>query len=99
MTTMLNTYTDAIEALATAARMGVELAAMEPAAAVDLACQNAVANASDARTRNGIWAFESTADQIEDAVFMGTVARDALDGVSRPSVGRVQDALIAAVVR
>ena len=95
--TIVNTYAEAINNLANAARLGVSFG-MTADAAVDLVCQQALTTAQDARTRHGAWASCTGTAQIEDAQFMGAVAADALDGtVARPSVGHVRQALIAAV--
>lgn len=100
MNTTVNTYAEAIQYLAIAARLGVQVGGMTADAAADLAATNAKQTAFDARTRNGIWASTTSAAQIEDALFMGTVASDVLDGtVRRPSVGNVRQALIATVTR
>ena len=59
---------------------------------VDRIAQGMVDNASDARTRRGVWASESTSEQIEAALFYGSVARDVLDGsIARPSTGNVRE--------
>lgn len=60
--------------------------------ALGFAARAAVANAENARTRTGIWASESTKEQIEEVLFFASVARDALDGTtSRPSTGNVRE--------
>lgn len=76
--------------LANAARIGIELGGLTPEAALDRVAELAVENASLARTRGGHWARESTSEQIEAALFQGSVARDVLDGVDRPSTGNVR---------
>lgn len=95
----VQSYTEAIEYLAAAARVGVDFG-MAPEAACDIAARNAVQTATDARTRAGIWASSTSTEQIETAQFMGVVASDVLDGtVTRPSVGNVRQALLTAVTR
>lgn len=64
---------------------------LTPAEAVDRVARSVVDSAHDARTRTGTWARETTTQQIDDAMFQGTVAADILDGtVARPSVGNVR---------
>lgn len=87
----------AVENLARAARVAIELGRMEPAEAVDLACRDAIEDAIAAASRSGIWARESTQEQIEAVLFQGSVARDALEGTFRPSVQNVRLAVLAAV--
>lgn len=65
--------------------------------ALDFAARAATANASDARTRGGIWATESTSEQIEETLFFGSVARDALEGTSRPSTGNVRSYVLTQI--
>lgn len=84
------TIPTAVANIVAAARVGVEFG-MTAEAALDMAAANAKQTAVDARTRNGVWAYESTTRQIEDAMFQGSVASDILDGsVSRPSTGNVR---------
>lgn len=87
----------AVENLARAARVAIELGGMAPEAAVDLVCTNALKEAANAASRGGIWARESTQEQIEAALFQGSIARDALEGNFRPSVQNVRLAVLAAV--
>lgn len=59
---------------------------------VDRLAGRMIDNATDARTRGGQWARESTTEQIDEVLFYGTVALDVLDGdVERPSVGNVRE--------
>lgn len=92
------TITDAVTNLTTAARIYVEDAGFTPADAIARVCNNAVGNAESARTREGSWAYEATAEQLEIADFQGSVAADALDGNHRPSVGNVWNAILAGLV-
>ncbi len=48
-------------------------------------------DATDARTRGGRWARESTSEEIDAALWRGSIARDTLDNTSRPSTGPVGD--------
>lgn len=71
---------------------------ISPEAAVDQVARTLVKRATEARTRNGSWAFETTAEEVEAALFYGMVARDILDGkVERPSTGNVRAYTIALV--
>lgn len=90
--------------IATAARINIQLAAdingttMSPTDALELAATNAIANATDATKRTGIWSYESTTEQIETAQFQGAVARDILDGtIERPSTGNVRAYALALI--
>lgn len=80
----------AVANIVAGARVGVSFG-LEPEVALDMAADNAKQTATDARTRGGIWASETTTRQIEDALFQGSVASDILDGtVERPSTGNVR---------
>ena len=69
-----------------------------PEEAVDQVARDLVTRATDARTRNGSWAFETTTEEVEAALFYGMVARDILDGkVARPSTGNVRAYALALV--
>jgi hypothetical protein len=77
--------------LANAARIGVDLAGVDKAHALDAVCRDAVSIAHKARTRDGFFAREFTTAQLEPYLFQGSVAADILDGtVERPSVGNVR---------
>lgn len=90
---LVRNYSDALDILANTVRLATSFG-KTPDEAMNLAAEAAVKSGHDARTRGGIWASESSAEQIEDALFMATVARDVLDGrVARPSVGNVRMAL------
>lgn len=72
---------------------------MEPEKALDFAAAATKQTATDARTRGGIWASETTTRQIEDALFQGSVASDILDGtVERPSTGNVRAYALAQLI-
>ena len=69
-----------------------------PEEAVDQVARALVTRATDARTRNGSWASETTTEEVEAALFYGMVARDILDGkVARPSTGNVRAYTLALV--
>lgn len=91
--TALTPYQDATTKIAEITRAlapTVEFQAT-PEEFLDVIARGFVDNATDARTRTGAWAFESTSEQIENALFYGTVASDILDGtVERPSTGNVR---------
>ena len=71
---------------------------IRPEAAVDQIARALVTRATDARTRNGSWASETTTEEIDAALFYGVVARDILDGtVPRPSTGNVREYTLALV--
>ena len=88
---------DSIRNLALAARVAVDLGGMSPEDAADLVARNAIKDAAAAAGRTGIWAREATSEQIEAILFQGSVARDAIEGNSRPSVGNVWNALLNAI--
>jgi hypothetical protein len=93
----MTAYQTAVENLANAARILIQLGSVETDTAIRFVAENAVREARNAASRTGIWASESTTEQIDAALFAGAVARDALDGNSRPSVGNVFDAIKARV--
>ena len=71
---------------------------IRPEAAVDQVARALVTRATDARTRNGSWASETTTEEIDAALFYGVVAQDILDGkVARPSTGNVRAYTLALV--
>ncbi|HCS2945719.1 TPA: hypothetical protein OQU49_004318, partial [Shigella flexneri] len=71
---------------------------MRPEAAVDQVARTLVTRATDARTRYGFWASETTTEEIEAAMFYGAVAQDILDGkIARPSTGNVRAYTLALV--
>lgn len=95
-----NSISAVAEALAGIANTTITLSGgkLNAEKALDLAARSAKANATDARTRGGIWATESTTEQIEEALFFGSVASDALDGtISRPSTGNVREYILARI--
>lgn len=94
----MNTIPEAATYIARVARVGVELGKQSPEAALDTACELAVQNAQNALDRVGQWASRATTQQIEEAVFHGSVAQDILDGtVTRPSTGNVRAYALAVV--
>lgn len=97
----VTSYSDALDILAGNVRMALDLApGLTIYSVVDRIAAHTVENATLASTRGGHWATESTPAQIEDALFMGTVASDVLDGtVARPSIGNVRNALIHRAAR
>ncbi|AHH16556.1 hypothetical protein NONO_c17560 [Nocardia nova SH22a] len=54
-------------------------------------------DATDARTRAGIWSGERTTEQIEAALWRGSVAHDAVTNTHRPSTGLVGDYIRALI--
>ena len=87
----------AVETLASTARIAVE-AGFTRTQAAKLVCENAVTESDKAMARTGVWNAESTTEQIEAVLFIGSVARDAIAGdVVRPSVGNVRDAIVNAI--
>ena len=94
METEKSAMATAAEQLATAASTILSVAGehFDANSALDYACKHATDNATEARTRGGQWAYESTSEQIEEALFFGSVASDILDGeTTRPSVGNVRE--------
>ena len=90
-------YPTAVQNLANAVRTAVQLASFNRDAAIDLVCRDEITNAQKAKSRTGHWVYEATTEQIEDALFQGKVAADALAGdISVPSVGNVREAIRAA---
>lgn len=90
MTTEDLTIPAAVANIVTGAHVAVTFG-VEPEEALNMAARNVRQTATDARTRGGIWAGETSSRQIEDALFQGSVAADILDGtVSRPSTGNVR---------
>lgn len=79
-----------------AAKLSVDLGGYAPEEALILAAKLAVQDAHRARTRDGYWAYETSSEALEDAVFAGSVASDVLDGtVTRPSTGNVREYALA----
>ncbi len=60
-------------------------------AALDKVIDNLLANAQAARTRDGSWRYETPTEQIADALFLGSIARDVRENAFRPSTGPVGD--------
>src|SRR4051812_20325392 len=90
------TYPVVVQNLAAAARVA-EGFGIEREAAVTWAAEDAVKEGRLAQSRGGHWRYESTTEQIEDAGFQAAVASDVLAGRSRPSVGNVREAVLAAL--
>ena len=98
---MYNSITEVAEALAgiTSSTITMSGGKISAEKALDLAARSAQQNAMDALTRTGIWTTESTSEQIQETLFFGSVAADALDGeISRPSTGNVRQFILARVV-
>ena len=88
-------YPYAVSLLADAARMGVEIGGMDKLSATLIAAENAVKTGEAAKQRTGIWASETTTEQLADTAFMAMVGAEVLDGtVARPSIGNVRQAVI-----
>lgn len=84
--------------IATGACILVRFAEKSPEEALTLAAEGSRKNARDCAQRTGIWASTTTSEQIEAALFQGSVAADILDGtISRPSTGNVREYALAAV--
>ena len=87
----------AVQTLANAARVAVELGSLTKTQAAKLVCENAVEESRAAMQRTGVWRAESTTEQIEAILCLGSVAADAIADRERPSVGNVRQALINAI--
>ena len=82
---------NAAASIANLATMRKDLAGEDIETALNTAAQTFIDQASDARTRRGNFAQETTSAQMEDVMFLASVAHDILDGdVSRPSTGNVR---------
>lgn len=81
----------ATNSIAILASMRMDLAGEDVETALNAAAQNFIDQASDARARRGAFARETTSAQLEDVMFLASVAHDILDGdASRPSTGNVR---------
>jgi hypothetical protein len=91
----MSTYATAVAAIARTAVVAVELGNYTPKDAILFAAAQFVDTGRAARTRTGVYAFETKTETLEDAFFHAGVAHDVIDGdVSRPSVGNVRQAAL-----
>jgi hypothetical protein len=88
---------DTAAILANAARIGVELAGLDKEAALDVAISQFIETGHQARTRGGIWARETSTEQIDAALFQSSVAKDARDNTARPSTGPMCDFVLGLI--
>ena len=87
----MSAISKAANSIAILASMRIDLAGEDVETALNAAARTFIDRASDARTRRGAFAGETTSEQLEDVMFLASVAHDILDGdVSRPSTGNVR---------
>ena len=98
MTNATETISSIAADIATGARTLMDImGVMDTGAAIDIAAQSFIDDAGRARTRTGIYRYETTRETIEAAMFRGSVARDALDNTYRPSTGPVRDYVMSLI--
>lgn len=84
--------------IALAAKLYIQLSGTTTHEALNIMARAYASDAHDARTRTKGWARETTSEMLEEVLFLGSVARDILDGtVSRPSTGNVRAYALAAI--
>ena len=88
---------DTAAVIANAARIGVELAGVDKEQALDMVIDQFITTAHQARTRDGVWASETSTEQIDAALFTASVAKDARDNTSRPSTGPMRDYVLGLI--
>ena len=94
----ITTIKEAAESIAKTALVAVELCGMGSGDALTFAAVKTLEGARDARTRSGVFAFETSSEQIAEWAFIGAVAGDIVDGnISRPSTGNVREYALAFV--
>lgn len=92
----LSTIPKAAEYIAHLAKMHIDFTGESPADALTAAATEVTRLAGEARTRTGMFTVEMRSELLEEWLFLGSVARDILDGdVSRPSTGNVREFALA----
>lgn len=92
----MTTYAEAVAAIARTAVIAVELGNYAREDAISFAADKFIETAVAARTRTGVYAYETKTETLDEVRFHAAVARDVLDGeASVPSIGNVRKAALA----